>query len=126
METYHFDIDPVAKPRMTQRDKWKNRPIITRYRAYSDLLRLQANQMGLETLPGNINTLVFHIPMPKSWSKKKKEAMNNRPHTQTPDLDNLLKGFQDVLCKDDKHIYSISRGLSKYWAKHGYIILVVD
>jgi Holliday junction resolvase RusA-like endonuclease len=35
--------------------------------------------------------------MPESWSKKKKERMNLKPHQQTPDADNLFKAFTDTL-----------------------------
>ncbi len=37
----HFPIDVVGKPRMTQRDKWKKRPCVLRYRAFADELRLK-------------------------------------------------------------------------------------
>ena len=36
METYQFNVNPVAKPRMTQRDKWKKRPVVDKYYAYKD------------------------------------------------------------------------------------------
>jgi len=32
-----------------------------------------------------------YLPMPKSWSKKKKSAMAGRPHRQKPDRDNIDK-----------------------------------
>jgi len=101
---------------MTQKDKWAQRPATSKYWAYKDLMRLEANKMGLEYVPGRIESLIFHVKMPKSWSKKKKEAMNGRPHEQTPDLDNLLKGFMDALCKEDKHIYAIAAGLGAFWS----------
>ena len=125
MDAYHFDIDPVAKPRMTQRDKWKKRPIAERYYTYKDSMVLQAYEMELQALPGAIESLIFHIPMPKSWPKYKKEAMVGKPHQQTPDLDNLLKAFQDALCSEDSHIYAIRGGLGKFWAREGAIILTV-
>ena len=34
--------------------------------------------------------------MPKSWSLKKKKAMNGKPHRQTADIDNLLKALIDA------------------------------
>ena len=126
MDTYHFDLNPVAKPRMTQKDKWAKRTVVTRYYAYANLLRLQANLYGLETLPSIVESLYFYIPMPKSWSKKKKEAMNGQIHMQTPDIDNYLKGFMDTLCKQDKHIALFKNGLGKYWAIDGAIILTLN
>ena len=31
-----YDITPVPKPRQTQRDKWKRRDVVMRYRAFAD------------------------------------------------------------------------------------------
>ena len=125
METYKFKISPVAKPRMTQKDKWAKRPIVSRYFVYKDLLKLEANKMGLENVPGRLESLIFYVQMPRTWSYKKKIAMNGRGHEQTPDIDNLLKGFMDALCKEDKHIYAISNGLAKFWAIEGSIHLTI-
>jgi len=124
METYHFNVDPVAKPRMTQRDKWK--PIVKKYYSYSNFLRLQANVQGLADLPSVIESLYIHIKMPKSWSKKKREALNGKIHEQTPDLDNILKGIMDSLCKNDKHVAHIKSGLGKFWAEEGAIIITLN
>lgn len=55
----------------------------------------------------------FYIPMPQSWSKKKKLAMCFTPHESTPDTDNLMKAFKDALMIQDKDI-SDSRE-SKFW-----------
>lgn len=120
MRTYRFEIEPVAKPRMTSSDKWKKRTATDRYWLYKDHLRLRANMLGIETLPTVINAIDFYLTMPKSWSKKKRKAMNGKLHTQKPDLDNLLKGIQDALCKEDSHIAQINR-LSKTWAETGQI-----
>ena len=62
----------------------------------------------------------FHLPMPKSWSQKKKNAMCSRPHQQKPDVDNLLKALQDSLCgKCDAHVWD-ARGI-KVWDTSGFI-----
>lgn len=43
--------------------------------------------------------LVFHIPIPKSWSQKKRaQAISGElKHTSKPDLDNLIKAVKDGL-----------------------------
>jgi Holliday junction resolvase RusA-like endonuclease len=62
------------------------------------------------------------MPMPKSWSLKKKEVMNNKPHRQRPDLDNLLKALFDALCPDgDAHIWDGK--VSKIWGFEGKIVI---
>lgn len=44
-------------------------------------------------------SLAFHIPMPKSWSQKKRaQAISGEiKHTSKPDLDNLIKAVKDGL-----------------------------
>lgn len=96
-----YYIEPVAKPRMTQRDRWKKRPCVERYWAYRDLVKTFDIQLPA---PARVT---FYVPMPKSWSKKKKLAHMGRPHTQKPDIDNYLKGFLDAIYEDDSHVWSI-------------------
>ena len=72
-----YDITPVPKPRQTQADKWKKRPAVMRYRAFADEVRLKKVY-----LPTERARVIFHIPMPKSWSKKKKTALNHYYHQQ--------------------------------------------
>ncbi len=113
-----YPIIPIAKPRMTQRDKWKNRPVVARYNAFKDLVRLHRIE-----LPESGYHVIFIMPMPKSWSNKKKLKMNSKPHQQTPDKDNLEKGLLDALFKDDKHIWD--GRVSKIWGVNGQIIVRV-
>jgi len=108
-------ITPVAKPRMTRSDRWKQRPAVLRYRAFSDELRLKTPDMDL-----NYYTLTFGLPMPKSWSKKKKLEMDGQPHQQKPDIDNLCKSVLDALYLDDSHIHDIN--LKKVWTTNGFIL----
>lgn len=109
-------IDPMGKPRMTQRDKWFKRPVVQRYWEYkAEILR-----HGVQ-LP-EIYKVIFHMPMPKSWSKKKKEQFNTRPHKQTPDKDNLEKGLLDALFEDDSFIWS--GWVEKRWSHDGYIEII--
>ncbi len=98
-----YSILPVPKCRMTQRDKWLNppRPPVARYRAFKD--RVQKLNIQLPQ-PCKI---VFYLPMPKSWSKKKRAQMIGQPHTQKIDVDNLIKSVMDSVYKDDAHIWSI-------------------
>jgi len=58
--------------------------------------------------------------MPKSWSKKKKAEMINKPHKQKPDIDNLLKGLMDALLEEDSHVHTVFA--RKIWAEEGSIV----
>lgn len=113
------DICPAPKPRMTQRDRWAQRPAVLRYRAFCDEVRAA----GVE-IPESGAHLVFVLPMPKSWSKKKRAAMNGKPHQQKPDVDNLLKAVLDAVHSDDAHIWSISA--AKLWGEVGSITITTE
>ena len=112
-------IIPLGKPRMTQRDRWKKRPVVTRYHEYADRLREEADKQNF--LLGEKVEINFFIPVPKSWSKKKKSANLGRPHKQRPDLDNLIKAVQDILMKEDSTIWNIKA--EKKWGPCGAIYI---
>lgn len=111
-------IDPVAKPRMTRSDVWKHRPIVDRYYAFKDHLKMLCNLQHFEL--GDKFRVEFYIRMPDSWSKSKREGMLNKPHQQKPDLDNLVKSVNDCLVINDEVIYYIEA--SKVWWEEGKIV----
>lgn len=109
-------INPVPKPRMTQRDKWKKRPIVERYYQFKDEINLLVR--------GQLDarfTVVFRVAMPPSWSEKKKAEYDGQPHQAKPDIDNYLKALMDALCVDDSYVYDAHS--QKYWAREGQIEL---
>ena len=109
-----YNITPVPKPRMTQRDKWAKRPAVLRYRAFCDEVRLKGVRV-----PEAGAHIKFGIPMPKSWSKKKRERMQSAPHQQKPDIDNLTKALLDAVHKDDSGIWDLRT--TKCWDEKGWI-----
>ncbi|MBJ9131176.1 RusA family crossover junction endodeoxyribonuclease [Citrobacter freundii] len=111
-----YKITPVGKPRMTRADKWKKRPEVLRYRAFCDEVRLQ----GIE-LSESGSHVTFILPMPASWSKKKRAEFNGKLHQQKPDVDNLTKSLLDALFEDDAHIWDAR--VSKLWGETGRIII---
>jgi Holliday junction resolvase RusA-like endonuclease len=127
---YLFDVIPIGAPRMTQSDKWKTNPnhvdpnkrqrkSVTQYFAFKQLLQLQANQMNFKL--GNTLDAVYLIPMPNSWSEKKKERMNGLPCEVQPDTDNITKGIKDALRQNDSDIWY--EKAEKRWAYNGSIII---
>lgn len=107
-------ITPVPKPRMTQSDKWKKRPVVLKYFAFKD----EIIKAGVVLNPEG-QSVTFHIPMPKSWSKKKKTEMEGQYHKQRPDLDNYFKALGDAVYDDDSLICDVR--MSKKWAYIGSI-----
>jgi len=114
-----FYVDPMGKPRMTVRDKWKKRPVVLRYYAFKDSLKEQAKNEGF-ILKDRLR-LNFYIPMPQSWSKKKRREMFMKPHQQKPDIDNLVKAFLDSLYEDDSCVHTIEA--KKVWYDMGHIMV---
>jgi len=111
-----YDIVPMGKPRMTKRDSWKKRPVILAYWAFRDHVKL----LGI-SVPDYGSHIKFILPMPGSWSKKKKLEMNGTPHQQTPDVDNLLKALLDATHAEDKVIWNTQ--ITKIWGFTGKIII---
>ena len=109
-------VAPVAKPRMTRSDKWKQRPAVMKYRQFKDDLAMEIKG----TLDPTFD-VIFHVPMPKSWPEKKKRVMFRMPHQQRPDVDNYVKALMDALCAEDSHVYDVR--MQKYWAYEGSIEL---
>lgn len=115
-----WDIDPIPKPRMTQRDKWLKpmRKPVRQYVFYKNaLISLSIKHKYVVTNPLSI---IFVIEMPKSWSKKKRKMMTNQPHESKPDLDNLLKGFKDALCENDSFVHTYDQ-IKKVWGERGQV-----
>lgn len=94
-----------------------------RYREYADRLREIAGTIGFE-VPESGMALCFYLPMPASWSKKKRRAMNGAPHQQKPDVDNLTKALLDALCEEDSFVWQIER-MEKRWAEVGHVVVTV-
>lgn len=115
---------------MSQSDRWKVNPNhtdprkrqrkeVAEYFAFKDSLRAQSNIMGFE-LKTHLDC-VFMIPMPDSWSGKKKDKMNGLPCKVKPDIDNIVKGICDALKANDSDIWSLKA--EKRWAFKGSIII---
>ncbi|MEY2161354.1 RusA family crossover junction endodeoxyribonuclease [Rhodanobacter sp. FW106-PBR-LB-2-11] len=111
-----FDVDPVPKPRMTQRDKWGKRPCVLRYRAYGDELRLRGLRMP------HRYSLIFIVAMPATWSAREKEAANGLPNLRRPDATNLAKAVEDIALQKDEALWD---GRSrKYWGYRGRVVVL--
>lgn len=112
-------ITPVSKPRQTKSDVWKKRPVVMKYRKFADELRAFCKKHNF--VPGEELEMEFHIPMPKSWSKKKKAEMEGKPNRSRPDSDNLAKAVLDALLPEDSTVWSLN--IIKRWSREGYIDL---
>ena len=107
----------------------KARPRLGKYGVYDDqhskkhadkwTFALQMRKKGILKLakqPLRMQ-LISYVPFPRSWSTAKKKAFLGKPCIKTPDVDNSVKYYCDVLNKiayeDDSHI-------AQLWAEKLY------
>ena len=115
-------VTPVSKPRQTKSDRWKKRPCVMRYRAFADQVRLaeKLSQQDFKKILLEGACIVFVIPMPNSWSKKKKAKMYGLHHQQKRnDIDNLVKALMDALLEEDGEVHTVCA--KKVWGNVGCI-----
>jgi Holliday junction resolvase RusA-like endonuclease len=117
MHPTKLDIVPVPKPRMTASDRWKSRDCCVKYWAFKDRL---IELYGDRELPESIG-LIFIIPMPISWSEKKKILMDGKPHQIKGDIDNYIKATLDCLADNDAYIWRVDA--VKRWGREGSITI---
>ena len=110
-------IEVMGKPRMSRKDKWLNPPrdCVGRYWKYKD--KLKEEMEGIDLSDCFCISWTAYFPIPKSWSKNKKEHMRGKWHQQKPDRDNIDKGILDALLPEDCMIASGS--LQKHWDDGG-------
>ena len=119
-----LDITPCPKPRMTRADRWKKRQSVLKFFAFRDAVRQSHAWETLELLDMDSFKIVFHVPMPKSWSKKKKKQFEGKPHQQRPDLDNYLKAWKDSVYEEDAIVWNVEA--TKLWTSGPGFITVME
>lgn len=116
-------ITPVPKPRMTRRDRWLDppRPGVARYREFKDNIGAAFVDAGHNIQEMDVYgvRVIAWLPMPKSWSEKRKSKSFLTPHRQTPDADNILKAVCDALLDNDSGVWL--KEISKFWSREPHI-----
>lgn len=109
-----YDVIPMGAVRMTGRGKFV-KSNAQRYLAYKETIEWQtkAQMKNKELITGPIAVnVLFHMPIPKNLSKKKKDESIGKYHIKRPDTDNLIKGVFDALnnlvWKDDNQVCKIA------------------
>lgn len=125
-QLYRFEISPQTAIRCTQGDRiffriprtdlrpagLKRLLRLERYNQYKQDLLALSKQKGF-TFPYQGAHIKFFVPVPRSWSKKKKAAYHLKLHMGRPDVDNMLKGVFDSLFSEDKYIADVR--VTKFW-----------
>lgn len=115
-----FPVDPCPKPRQTQSDRWKQRPVVMKYRLFADLLRFHARAQKYKVDPSRPLSLRFVIAIPKKFKGAKRIEMIAKDHKATPDLDNLIKAFKDAMMAEDCEVSRYGL-MEKVWGEKGEI-----
>lgn len=121
--TQRFNINPVpaSRPRVS---RWS-----TYYpKKYTKFKKdMEALTSELETTPSEKLVSVeleFGIMIPKSWSKKKREELNNTYCSNNSDIDNYIKAILDslngIVYIDDKQVVELFA--KKIYSEEGYIL----
>ena len=97
---------------------------LEKYNNYKISLLAESKRQKFTIPPAGL-WITFFLPMPKTWSKKKKKIYHGTLCQSRPDIDNLCKSFMDSLVSEDKHIADIR--LTKRWVDYheGWIECVV-
>jgi Holliday junction resolvase RusA-like endonuclease len=124
---------PKGRPRMTRKGR-----VFTpaKTRTYERTIALSAQAAKSKLAGGQLFdsavmvTIHCHFKMPKSWSRKRKEAMLYEPHIQLPDLDNLVKSVLDGLNQtfgiwdDDKQVAAVTA--TKHWSEESSVLVRIE
>ena len=122
-----FNITPQTHVRATQGDRvffriprellrppgLKRLKRLERYNEYKLSLAALAKDRHF-SFPEQGACITFFIPVPRTWSKKKKKLYHGTLHQSKPDLDNLLKAMTDALLFEDKVVAHYGE-LCKVW-----------
>jgi Holliday junction resolvase RusA-like endonuclease len=104
-------IIPMGAVRTTQKQKFVDERA-QRYLSYKQQIAMLVKQHIHKSSEHPILVdVTFYMPIPDSWSGKKKERYNGQIHKSKPDIDNLIKGLFDSLnkiaWKDDNLVYEV-------------------
>jgi len=137
---YILNITPVTWVRVTFNDRiffriprdkllpsgLKRLLRIEKYNNYKVELLASAKEKNF-TIPEQGAGVTFFLPMPKTWSQKKRKIYHGTLHQQRPDLKNLLSAWEDSLCIEDKYIAHYSY-LCKRWVDYptGWIEIIIS
>ncbi len=103
---------------MTRADRWKKRKCVLEYWRFKD--EVNYLRKGFEL--GDKISILFCMPFPKSYSKKKREKLFLKPHQVKPDADNLEKAIFDAIKKKDQTIHDVKK--RKVWSYKPAIFLI--
>lgn len=109
---YRERIAKGSKNPGTPMNYYNRKKTVQKYWDFKRGLKAMADQQGF-IMPTEGAWLKFYIPMPVSWSKKKKLEKCFTLKESQPDCDNYTKSFLDSMMGEDKAISDYRA--SKFW-----------
>lgn len=101
---------PKARPRVARYSTYTPQSTTDYEKLIADAWKRKGAEMFPENTPLEIEVHAY-FPIPTSLSKKKQNALHEKPHLKRGDLDNVVKSILDALnelaFKDDSAVYSI-------------------
>ena len=96
---------------------------------YETMIAADASKRFNQPFAGPVAVAIeFYFEIAKSHSKKKRLSMIGQPHTQKPDVDNIVKsildGLNGVAYTDDSLVFAISANKTWWPYKSGFRISV--
>lgn len=129
MTTFEIPGKPFAKqrPRFNSRSRRSYTPQATV--SFENTVRQYASDNFAEPIEGPVRVTVRATFEPaKSWSKKKTAEHLNRPHTQKPDGDNIIKAILDgmnrIAYADDAQV--CDQRVVKVWGPVARTVVTVE
>lgn len=137
MKIITLNVTPKPKMRMVRSDKFliganelrmgkarlARKRSLEAYWNYKKELEWLAKEYGFKI--GTPLSIHFYLPMPESWSAKKRAEMNGKSHESTPDLDNMIKAVKDCLTEQDSAVHTYGE-MKKIWAVEGRIDFLIS
>lgn len=124
MIVVHMPPFPKARPRVTRGGTHTYMPAKYEQRREELQWRYLAEGGVLDQEGELYMNVIFVFRMPKSWSKKKRAAMNCQPCAKRPDLDNSVGAVMDALLADDSKVVRLQA--AKVWGVQDAIIVDID
>jgi Holliday junction resolvase RusA-like endonuclease len=95
-------VSPMGKPRQTQSDKWKQRPVVIRSRLIADQIRESFGLKPMEKFESAGKIAVYAY-----FQTNNPDRFNNLIHTVKPDASNVLKLVEDSILDHDEKLHSV-------------------
>ena len=117
---FNVEPTPASRPRISRWSTYYGK----NHQKFVEAMKIATANSNVAPYESEIKACVnFFVPMPRTWSKKKKLEHMGKYANNHKDIDNYCKLLFDCLngiyYKDDKQIVGLAT--NKYWSDTGYI-----